>query len=65
MYNIKTLAFALLFAFLGKANAQTYCMDFDIVSNNGSQLVMNLYLSGSTSFALGTSNLVFFLLYNI
>ena len=60
MYNIKTLAFALLFAFLGKANAQTYCMDFSIVSNNGSQLVMNLYLSGSSSFGLGTSNLVFF-----
>lgn len=61
MYNIKTLAFALLFAFLGKANAQTYCMDFDIVSNNGSQLVMNLYLSGDpTSFGLGSSNLVFF-----
>lgn len=60
MYNIKTLVLALSIAACFKANAQTYCMDFEVVSNNGSQLVMNLYLSGSSSFALGSSNLVFF-----
>lgn len=60
MYNIKTLVLALSIAAGFKANAQTYCMDFEVVSNNGSQLVMNLYLSGSSSFGLGSSNLVFF-----
>lgn len=60
MYNIKTLVLALLLTAGLKANAQTYCMDFEVVSNNGTQLVMNLYLSGSSSFALGSSNLVFF-----
>lgn len=40
-------------------SAQTFCLNFEQVSNNGTELVIDLQIAGSGNFNLGTSNFEF------
>ena len=51
----------LFFFYLGlqtKVTAQTYCLNYDILSLTTTQIVVKVSVSGSTAFNLGDANLV-------
>ncbi len=64
MKNMKTkfvvlLPLFIVFLISNIAQGQTYNLKFEQIAGNSSEMVIEIYMSGSSAFKVGTSNLVF------